>query len=334
MVLYIGNILSKHGKNPTTIETLGKYLSKLGTVKLVSDNKNIFFRILDIWFSIIFTKNLNFVIIDTYSTNAFNYAWTSAIICVLKKVKYVPILHGGNLPESVKRKPFLFRFYFDNAFKIITPSNFLKSNISEFTNRTIQVIPNIIELDKYKPIKKKYDKINLLWVRAFDKIYNPDYAIKILKKLKELGYTKSKLCMIGPDKDGSLKSVKNLINEYKFSESVEITGKLSKNEWVDKSKNFNFFINTTSVDNTPVSLIEAMALGIPVISTNVGGIPFLIKDNYNGKLTNVNTDEMVDAIIELYNNEKQRNFIIRKAIDYSKKFDWESVKKFYFFLFE
>ena len=65
---------------------------------------------------------------------------------------------------------------------------------------------------------------------------------------------------------------------------MNFTGKLSKQEWRDLSKDYNVFINTTNFDNTPVSVIEAMALGIPVVSTNVGGLPFLITDKVDGVL--------------------------------------------------
>ena len=50
----------------------------------------------------------------------------------------------------------------------------------------------------------------------------------------------------------------------------------------------DIFINTTNFDNTPVSLIEAMALGFPVVSTNVGGIPYLIEDRKDGLLVPAN----------------------------------------------
>ena len=82
------------------------------------------------------------------------------------------------------------------------------------------------------------------------------------------------LAMIGPDVDGSLTKVKDLARKKNLD--VNFTGKLSKPEWINYSKDFNVFINTTNFDNTPVSVIEAMALGLPVVSTNVGGMPFLI----------------------------------------------------------
>ena len=84
------------------------------------------------------------------------------------------------------------------------------------------------------------------------------------------------LCMIGPDRDGSMAEFIKYAESKGVIERIKITGKLSKEEWIKVSEDYDFFINTTNIDNTPVSVIEAMALGLIVVSTNPGGIPFLL----------------------------------------------------------
>ena len=108
-------------------------------------------------------------------------------------------------------------------------------------------------------------------------------AIEVLKELKNT-YPNAALCMVGPDKDGTQADVQQLIKRYQLHDSVEITGVLSKEDWHKKSEDFDIFINTTNVDNTPVSVIEAMALGLPVVSTNAGGLPYLINNGKDGIL--------------------------------------------------
>ena len=178
----------------------------------------------------------------------------------------------------------------------------------------------------------------MLWVRSFHDIYNPLLAIEILKDLK-LKYSDAKLCMVGPDKDGSLvkveeASVENKLNgsliltgKLKVSDSLKITGKLSKKEWTDISEEYDIFINTTNFDNHPVSVIEAMALGLPVISTNVGGIPFLIKDRKDGVLVPANDKEkFVFEIENLISDNKFASEISTNARKKAEEFDWDQVK--------
>ncbi|NNF74921.1 MAG: glycosyltransferase family 4 protein, partial [Flavobacteriaceae bacterium] len=87
------------------------------------------------------------------------------------------------------------------------------------------------------------------------------------------------------------------------------------------------FINTTNFDNTPVSVIEAMALGLPVVSTNVGGIPYLISDRHDGLLVEKDDLEgMLKAVIYLYNNPATADEIGRRARNKVEQFDWQRVK--------
>ena len=99
-VLYFGNKLSLHGCTPTTVETLGRLLqSDTFHVCTSSDKKNKLLRMIDmVRFFFSERKGADVVLIDTYSSMNFWYAVVIACLSRLYKVKYVPILHGGNLP--------------------------------------------------------------------------------------------------------------------------------------------------------------------------------------------------------------------------------------------
>jgi glycosyltransferase involved in cell wall biosynthesis len=87
------------------------------------------------------------------------------------------------------------------------------------------------------------------------------------------------------------------------------------------------FINTTHFDNTPLSVIEAMALGLAIVSTDVGGMPFLIKHEVHGLLVaDGSVTAMVEAIIALLDQPKQRQEMLRQARTRIEAFDWQKVK--------
>ena len=98
-LLYIGNNLKRKDFNPTSVEFLGKKLKEDFHVDRISSVENMAFRLLHIWAVLLFKGNrYQRVLIDTYSTTAFHFAWTAARICKWKGIPYIPILHGGNLP--------------------------------------------------------------------------------------------------------------------------------------------------------------------------------------------------------------------------------------------
>lgn len=324
-ILYIGNNLVKKTNYATSMDILSSLLKLEGfTIYKSSSKSNKIRRLIEMCFAIIRYKNkVEYVLLDTYSTSNFYYALLTSQLCRLFRLKYLPILHGGNLPYRLKKNPKLSSLIFNNSFQNIAPSGYLKYEF-EIKGYTTLLIPNVIPIANYTFKERKKITPKLLYVRAFASIYNPTMAIEVLKELKKI-YPEAILCMIGPDKDGTLKDVKHLINTYDLQDSVEITGVLPKKEWHEKSKDFDIFINTTNVDNTPISVIEAMALGLPVVSTNVGGLPYLISSNVDGVL--VDKEQPILMANEIHKIiEENKSSFAKKARSKVENFDWSVVK--------
>lgn len=315
-----------HGINVSTIETLGPLLEKEGFNVIMSSSKNNpVLRLLDMIFdTIINAKKIDFVLIDTYSTLNFWYAFVISQCCRLLKIKYIPILHGGNLPNRIKKNPYFSKLLFNNSYINITPSSYLLHHLKEFHIQNVKQIPNTISVFEYNHDLRSNVKPKLLWVRAFASIYNPEMALKVLSKLKK-SYPDAELCMIGPYKDMKKEVVQQLIEKNKVE--IKLSGRLSKLEWTQLSKKYAIFINTTHFDNTPVSVIEAMALGLPIVSTNVGGIPFLLEDRETALLVNDSAvDEMVNSITELIERPELAKKLSANGRKLAEQFDWNVVK--------
>ncbi len=131
--------------------------------------------------------------------------------------------------------------------------------------------------------------------------------------------------MVGPPKDESFAKCKDRAREENLP--VTFTGILSKEDWVSLATNHDIFINTTNFDNTPVSVMEAMALGLPVVSTNVGGLPYLIEDAVDGFLVpKEHPEAFVQAIQKLLENPQIAKAMALAARKKVEQFDWEVVK--------
>ncbi|MBT8287504.1 MAG: glycosyltransferase family 4 protein [Bacteroidia bacterium] len=325
-ILYIGNNLSSKSSNISSIQVLGGLLEQEGFhLRYASKFQNKALRMIDMIVCVIkFCRRTDYVIIDTYSTHNFYYALVISQLCRVLHIEYIPNLNGGNLPARLENNPKFCKLIFRNALINVSPSYYLKDAFADYGYNNVRFVPNSIEISNYKFTKRSYDAIKLLWVRSFSKIYNPQMAIRLVKGLQDLNLN-CELCMVGPDSDGSLKQVRKLAD--KLQVEVRFTGKLTKKEWIKLSEDYNIFINTTNFDNTPVSVIEAMALGLPVVSTNVGGIPYLISDRHDGLLVEKDDLEgMLKGVIYLYNNPATADEIGRSARNKVEQFDWQRVK--------
>lgn len=325
-LLYIGNKLAQNGNNPTGIDVLGPLLEKEGyQVSYASSQSNKILRFFVMLFKTLTTKKTDYVLIDTYSTTNFWYAFWISRICKIRNINYIPILHGGNLPQRWVTHPRYCKLLFHQAYCNVCPSEYLRQAFQKMNCPKLVSIPNAIALDSYSFKKRKTLRPKILWVRAFAELYNPLMAIAVLADLAK-NYPEAELCMVGPDKDGSLQSVKNLAAELGLT--VTFFSQLPKSAWVALSEDYDFFINTTHFDNMPVSVIEAMSLGLGVVSTNVGGMPFLIHDQEDGLLVQDNDAlAMSEALQLLLKNASLFGEMTEKARRKVTLFHWEVVKK-------
>ena len=128
-LLYLGNKLSRKGRNLSTVEVLSSQLETEG-YKVISGSsqKNQVLRLLDMLLLILkHHSKSHLLLIDTYSTSAFWFAYLSAKLANQLKLNYIPILHGGDLPKRLASHPKHCRQLFEKA-KVTGPELFIILN--------------------------------------------------------------------------------------------------------------------------------------------------------------------------------------------------------------
>ncbi|MEP6512556.1 MAG: glycosyltransferase family 4 protein, partial [Parafilimonas sp.] len=272
-----------HGYTPTAAEALVPLLKNEGyNVVCTSSKKQKMMRLVKMLVTIYNNRKNSVALLAAYSTNAFYFAVACSLLCRSLHIPYITCLHGGNLPQRIKNSPRLCAQLFMNSFMNVAVSDYLKHHLQKKNWHCI-VIKNPIEIKEY-PFKQRTEcSPTLFWLRSFHNIYNPQLALQILQQLL-LIYNNAKLIMIGPDKDGSFETCRQLSAKLNLHQHIEFTGLLQKQDWIRLSANYDFFINTSNFDNAPVSVAEAMALGMLVVSTNVGGMKYMISHTENGML--------------------------------------------------
>lgn len=325
-ILYIGNKLMAHGQTATTIETLGVLLEGEGfKVYYASSVKSKFWRLCDMMGATIRRAHkADYVIIDCYGAVNFWYAFIISQMCRLFRIPYIPFLHGGDLPKRLEKSHSQCKKIFDHAYINVAPSGYLMDIFRQHGFQNLTYIPNTIEVRNYPYKERKNLSPKLLWVRAVSPVYNPKMAIDVLEQLRKT-HPQAELCIVGPGKNGYMPEVVT----YDASKQLgtKFTGRLSKPEWIALSADYDIFINTTRYDNMPVSVIEALALGLPVVSTNVGGIPYLIEDGKTALLVNSeDSNHMTSQILKLLENPEEGHQIAIRGRQLAESFDWPVVR--------
>lgn len=262
--------------------------------------------------------------VDIYSGPAF--LWAEAACAVLRRLgkPYVLTLHGGDLPEFGKRHATRVKKLLASAAAVTCPSAYLATEMRRF-RPDILLIPNGLDLPQYPFGEPRPPLRELVWIRAFHEVYNPTLAVQVLAAVCR--QSEVRLSMIGPDKgDGSLGAARQTAAELGVAALVTFPGPVPKDQVPKALENADIFLNTTNFDNTPVSVLEAMACGLPVVSTNVGGIPYLLTHNETALLSAPgDAAAMTKAVLQLMRHQDLAANLSRNARRQVEPFDWAAV---------
>jgi len=135
------------------------------------------------------------------------------------------------------------------------------------------------------------------------------------------------LTMIGGDKgDGSLIHVRHIAEQKGLVRRMHLPGGVSKTELPRWFNTGDIFLNTTDVDNTPVTVLEAMACGLCVVSTNVGGLSYILEHEKDALLVSPNDpEEMSSAVRRILTEPGLAARLSNNARRKVTAFDWEMI---------
>jgi glycosyltransferase involved in cell wall biosynthesis len=126
-------------------------------------------------------------------------------------------------------------------------------------------------------------------------------ALLILKKYSKLSF-KFKICGVSEDEE-IIKIIKKKFKKEINFINIEFLGKLTADDLVKQLCNSNFYVHPSYIENSPNSICEAMALGMPIIASNVGGVSTMIEDEVEGILVQEGEPySLAGAIVSLTND--------------------------------
>jgi glycosyltransferase involved in cell wall biosynthesis len=241
-------------------------------------------------------------------------------------------------------KSFLVYFTYKICNKIIVLSNSAKKEIVErykIPLNKVEVIFNGVDLKRFTNLKEnscfireKYNVREKYIVGYIGTFYKWQGVRDLVRSFSYVAKKRDdvKLILVGDGPD--FKNIVILIDKLNLKSKIILTGIVPPNEIPYYLNSIDIFIisRPNTIENKtaiPLKLLEAMAMGIPIVATNVGGISEVINDGMDGILAITDNDEkLAEKILMLLNNKSLRKKIGKNAKESVKSFKWEcSAKK-------
>jgi glycosyltransferase involved in cell wall biosynthesis len=326
-VLLIGNFLSAMNRGRGVCEDLAVRLTDADWRVLTASSKTTRFGRLSDMLQIAWRRRRQYRVasVEVYSGRAFR--WAEAVCKMLRVLDkpYVLTLHGGNLPQFAARRPRRMRRLLRSAHAVTVPSPYLREQMRPY-REDLRLLPNPLDVGRYRYTVRSNPQSRLVWLRSFHSLYNPSLAPRVLAILSR-EFPQVGLVMVGPDRgDGSLQATRRTAADLGVLDRITFPGSVSKGDvpaWLSRG---DVFLNTTNYDNTPVSVLEAMACGLCLVSTDAGGVPYLIDDGVDGLLSpRDDPQRMAAAVTRILREPALAERLSRNARAKAESCDWSAI---------
>jgi glycosyltransferase involved in cell wall biosynthesis len=314
--------LESNGVSVVSISTNWKAKGPLGFLEVVPGIRTIFHFVhfLITTYSIASPKTIFHIFSNSFGS-FFLWTFTSVLICKWRRAPVIINYRGGHAEKFLQRWGKIALPVFRKADRVVVPSRFLEF---VFLNHGIstKVIPNIIS-DKLQPERNPTDgMLHIIVNRNFEPIYNVACALRAFAIIQAY-HPKARLTLIG---DGSQRAQLERLVSILGLRNIMFTGQIPNQKVIETLSTADLMLNPTNVDNMPISLLEAMAVGVPIVSTNVGGVPYLIDNRVNGILVDKNDHQaMARAALRILRSARLRKRLQRNAWREVRKCRWQSV---------
>lgn len=238
------------------------------------------------------------------------------------KKRLVLTYHGGGGEKFFDEHPRLIHHYLTRTDTNIVLSGFL-AKIFDKHQIPYTIIPNIIELDDKQYRLRETLNPNFICTRAHEELYNIPCILRAFQKaLTEL--PEATLTLVGGGSQHE--ALAEMAKEMGLA-NVTFTDRVDNTEIYTYLNQADIFLSAPTVDNMPVSVLEAMNAGLLVISSRVGGVPYMIKNGANGLLFDSNdSDKLAELMLWSAENQTIAKAIIQQGHIEVKKYRWESIK--------
>lgn len=263
-------------------------------------------------------------ILHTFSASYYSYLLCAAPVILVAKLfgrKSILNYRSGEADDHLRNWRLTAIPIMRLADAIVVPSGYLVDVFAGFGLKAYAIY-NLVELDRFKFRERKPIRPIFLTSRLLEPLYNVECVLRAFGLIQER-YPEARMTVAA---EGFLKpQLQQLARELKLN--AEFIGRVPFDQMPAMYDSADIYLTATNLDNMPASITECMAAGLPVVTTDAGGIPYIVTNEETCLMIAKNDHAaMAAAAIRLLENNDLTLTLTRQAREASAKFTWNSVR--------
>jgi glycosyltransferase involved in cell wall biosynthesis len=262
-----------------------------------------------------------------------NSGWSWQLLAApavwIGRLRGVPVVvnyRGGGADAFLSKSLQFVKPTLARASALAVPSGFLQEVFARYGFAST-VLPNVVDTMRFSPIGPTADRPgtpHLVVARNLEAIYDVGAAIGALARVRSsLPAASLSIAGTGPE----LPALIALAQSLGVATATRFTGRLERDEMAALYRSADVVLNPSRVDNMPNSVLEALACGVPVVSTDVGGLPYIVQDRRTAMLVQPgNNAAMADAVIDLIRERPRAEALAQAGLAEVQRYTWPKVR--------
>jgi glycosyltransferase involved in cell wall biosynthesis len=231
---------------------------------------------------------------------------------------------GGEAQTFLERSGAFVLKTLGNANALAVPSGFLQQVFARHGLHS-DIVPNIVDIERFRPGADAQELTpHLVIARSLEPIYDIGTALRAFALVRgEWPQAKLTIAGSGPE----LAKLSSLARELGISDAVNFCGRLTREQMAELYRGASVFVNPSLVDNMPNSVLEAMASGVPVVTTDAGGVPFIVRQGVTGLMVPAGDPAAMAAALRRVLSDRGCAYRLREAaLTEVQRYTWPRIK--------
>ncbi|HEV2668035.1 MAG TPA: glycosyltransferase family 4 protein [Blastocatellia bacterium] len=264
-------------------------------------------------------------IVQVYAASYFSFLLTPAPAVLLAKLygkRVIMHYHSGEAQDHLSHWYWMAAPVIRLADVVITPSGYLVDVFERFGLRA-RAIFNIARPDEYRFRGRKPFRPVFFTNRLHEPLYNVPCVLRAFALIQRR-YPEARLTVGG---DGWQRPrLERLARDLKLRNTI-FTGRIPSERMPAAYDAHDIYLTTPDIDNMPNSITECFAAGLPVVTTNAGGLPYIVRHEETGLMVECDDHEALAAnAIRLLEDQELAAAIARRAREECARYEWSQVK--------